>query len=229
MVTVVIPAAGEGSRFASKGYTDPKPLILARGIPMISRIAGMFPNDRRIVVCQEKYEERIARCSDSETIPINKITEGAALTVLCAESLVQDNEPVVVVNSDNLILDGVEDFLSDAEGSGCDGSILTFKVSSGPWSYARVKDERVVQVAEKNPISDNATAGVYYFRSWRILRTAACKMVAANDRVNGEFYLAPIYNYMIGAGMDVRNFTIDRSRFVGLGTPKDLELYNALS
>jgi len=228
-MVVIIPAAGEGSRFASVGYTDPKPLIEARGVPMINRVAGMFSNDRRIVVCQAQHEERIAKASNSETIPITKITEGAALTVLCAESLVNDDDPVVVCNSDNLILGGVTDFLSDAEVSGCDGSILTFKVSSGPWSYARVKGDRVTQVAEKTPISDNATAGVYYFKSWRILRTAVCRMVAANDRFNGEFYLAPVYNYMIGAGMTVRNFTIAKERFVSLGTPEDLRLYDALA
>lgn len=229
MSVIIIPAAGEGSRFATQGYHDPKPLIEARGVPMISRVCDMFPSERRIVVCQKKYEERIATASSSETIPITKITEGAALTVLCAESLVNDDDSVVVCNSDNLILGGVADFLSDAMSSGCDGSILTFKVSSGPWSYARVKGDRVTQVAEKTPISDNATAGVYYFKSWRILRTAVCRMVAANDRYNGEFYLAPTYNYMIGAGMTVRNFSIKKERFVSLGTPEDLRLYDALA
>ena len=226
-MVVIIPAAGEGSRFASAGYEAPKPLILARGEPLIRRVASMFPSDRRIVVCQKAYEREIQAASESEVIPITKITEGAALSVLCAESLVNDDDPIVVVNSDNIILGGIADFLGAVGDS--DGAILTFKVSSGPWSYARCKGDRVVQVAEKTPISDNATAGVYYFKSWRVLRTAVCRMVAANDRYNGEFYLAPAYNYMIGAGMEVRNYTIPKQNFVSLGTPEDLELYNALA
>lgn len=226
-MVVVIPAAGEGSRFANAGYANPKPLIEARGVPMIHLVAEMFPNERRIVICQKQYEREIQAASESEVIPITKLTEGAALSVLCAEALVNDDDPVVVVNSDNIILNGVDKFLKNV--GDADGSILTFKVDSGPWSYARVRGDRVVQVAEKTPISDNATAGVYYFKSWRILRTAVCRMIAANDRFNGEFYLAPAYNYMIGAGMTVTNFTIPKQNFVSLGTPADLELYNALA
>lgn len=229
-VVVIIPAAGEGSRFVAAGYENPKPLIEARGVPMINRVAKMFPTERRIVVCQKAYEKAIQAASESEVIPITKLTEGAALSVLCAEALVHDSDAVVVVNSDNIILgDDVAKFVELAEREGVDGSILTFKVDSGPWSYARVRYNRVVQVAEKIAISDNATAGVYYFKSWRILRTAVCRMVAANDRFNGEFYLAPAYNYMIGAGMTVTNFTTQKQNFVSLGTPEDLERYNALA
>ena len=226
-MVVIIPAAGEGSRFSSAGYDRPKPLIEARGVPMIRRVVDMFPAERRIVICQKEYERQIQAASESEVIPITKLTEGAALSVLCAEALVNDDDPIVVVNSDNIILNGVGDFLTSA--GDADGSILTFKVDSGPWSYARTRGDRVVQVAEKSPISDNATAGVYYFKSWRILRTAVCRMIAANDRFNGEFYLAPAYNYMIGAGMLVTNYTIPKQNFVSLGTPADLELYNALA
>ena len=226
-MVVIIPAAGEGSRFSSAGYDRPKPLIEARGVPMIRRVVDMFPAERRIVICQKEYERQIQAASESEVIPITKLTEGAALSVLCAEALVNDDDPIVVVNSDNIILTGVGDFLTAA--GDADGSILTFKVDSGPWSYARTRGDRVVQVAEKSPISDNATAGVYYFKSWRILRTAVCRMIAANDRFNGEFYLAPAYNYMIGAGMLVTNYTIPKQNFVSLGTPADLELYNALA
>lgn len=225
-MVVIIPAAGEGSRFSSAGYDRPKPLIEARGVPMIRRVVDMFPAERRIVICQKEYERQIQAASESEVIPITKLTEGAALSVLCAEALVNDDDPIVVVNSDNIILNGVGDFLTSA--GDADGSILTFKVDSGPWSYARTRGDRVVQVAEKVQISDNATAGVYYFKSWRILRTAVCRMIAANDRFNGEFYLAPAYNYMIGAGMLVTNYTIPKQNFVSLGTPADLELYNAL-
>jgi len=226
-MVVIIPAAGEGSRFSSAGYDRPKPLIEARGVPMIRRVVDMFPAERRIVICQKEYERQIQAASESEVIPITKLTEGAALSVLCAEALVNDDDPIVVVNSDNIILNGVGDFLTSA--GDADGSILTFKVDSGPWSYARTRGDRVVQVAEKVQISDNATAGVYYFKSWRILRTAVCRMIAANDRFNGEFYLAPAYNYMIGAGMLVTNYTIPKQNFVSLGTPADLELYNALA
>lgn len=228
-MVVVIPAAGLGSRFSVAGYKEPKPLIEARGVPMIKRVVDMFPAQRRIVICQREFEARIQAVSESETIPITKLTEGAALTVLCAESLVNDDDPVVVVNSDNIIIGGVDDFLAFAENTDCDGAILTFKVDSGPWSYTRVSEGRVTQVAEKNRISDLATAGVYYFKSWRILRTAVCRMVAMNDRTNGEFYLAPVYNYMIGAGMTVLNYSVNKTRFVGLGTPDDLGVYNALA
>jgi dTDP-glucose pyrophosphorylase len=227
-VTIIIPAAGLGSRFVEAGYSIPKPLIKARGVPMITRVAGMFPNCDIITVCQREFEEAIGVATLGDTIPITKLTEGAALTVLCAESMVRDNAPVLVVNSDNLIDNGeATKFIDYALATHCDGAIMTFPVDGGPWSYANVRENRVVQVAEKVQISNLATAGLYYFRSWRILRTAVCRMVAANDRYNGEFYLAPVYNYMVGAGMLVMNYEIKAEDFVSLGTPADLEKYNA--
>lgn len=225
---IIIPAAGLGSRFFDVGYTAPKPLIKARGEPMIRLVARMFQHPT-ITICQDQYEKAIAVETLGATIPIRKVTEGAALTVLCAEALVVDDEEIVVVNSDNLIDHDMRSFIEFARDQHCDGAMVTFEVTGGPWSYARLKagdTSRVVQVAEKTPISNLATAGVYYFKSWRILRTAICRMVAANDRYNGEFYLAPAYNYLIGAGMSVLSYEIPEEQFISLGTPEDLRAYN---
>lgn len=234
MAVIIIPAAGEGSRFAKAGYTDSKPMLIARGAPMIARVLWMFASThRKIVVCRAVDVDRIIGIGGGNiaaAIPLDKLTEGAALTVLCAEAQVSDDEPVVVVNSDNLILGGAaEGFIDEALKSNCDGAMLLFRTAAGPWSFAKLRGNRVVQVAEKSPISDFATAGVYYFKCWRILRTAICRMVANNDRVNGEFYLAPVYNYMIGVGMSVLGVEIPRHKFVSLGTPEDLEHFNALT
>jgi dTDP-glucose pyrophosphorylase len=225
-MAVIVPAAGEGSRFKTAGYTVPKPLILARGIPMISRVLDMFPREKTLVIGREADAELLRIIRGTTVVPIRKLTEGAAITVLCAEGQVFDDEPVFVVNSDNLIL-GVHNFIDFVDATFCDGAMITFHVEGGPWSYAKERHGEIVEVREKQPISNLATAGVYYFRSWRILRNAICQMVAANDRYNGEFYLAPAYNYLIRSGMVVRNFTINAHDFISLGTPEDLERYNA--
>ena len=106
-----------------------------------------------------------------------------------------------------------------------DGSILTFQQEGGPWSFATVSrydPSLVTRIAEKEPISDIATCGVYYFRSWRLLRTAICSMVADNERYNGEFYLAPVYNHMIKHGGSVRTFDASEFGFTPVGTPEQL-------
>jgi hypothetical protein len=154
--------------------------------------------------------------------------EGAALTVLSLVGKLPDDAEILLVNSDQFFTGSVASWLQTLNGSGGpDGSLLTFEDPSldTRWSYAQTAphaEHVVTRVAEKIPISTHATAGAYYFRQWRVLRTAICRMVAEGERYNGEFYLAPTYNQLIRNGMTVTRHDISGG-IVGVGTPELLQ------
>ena len=231
-MVIIIPAAGHGSRFVAAGYTVPKPLIHARGIPMILRVANMLPAESKILVpCRETIAQKIKNFG-FEPVAYPITPNGTALSVLGAGiGRIADNEDVLIVNSDNIFSQwAIEDFVKAARESRQEGSILGFVVDGGPWSYMKLGVfGNVVKVAEKQKISNVATAGAYYFKKWGNLKDAICSMVATGDTTNGEYYLAPVYNYLLGRvyGSEVSSYLIPASDFIPLGTPEDLEKYNA--
>jgi len=149
------------------------------------------------------------------------VTEGAAASVLLAEGLIDNDRPLFVINSDNIIdWDFSYKFWMD---DGADGVIATFYAAEGEtkWSFITLDEFGfVTEVAEKKRISSIATAGVYGWRRGSNFVKAAKEMIAANDRVNGEFYLAPVYNWCIRAGACISYFHVTEMN--GVGTPEDL-------
>ena len=156
------------------------------------------------------------------------VTEGACCTVLLAADTIDTNEPLLMANSDQLVDVDIADFIGDADRRGLDGSILTFPADETKWSYARVGGGGLVtEVREKEVISPHATVGLYYFRWGQDFVSCAREMIAADDRVNGEFYTCPVYNYAIRRGLRIGIYGIERTQMHGLGTPEDLDAYLA--
>jgi len=110
--------------------------------------------------------------------------------------------------------------------SNADAGILVFRDTNPKWSFARTNAEGVVvEVAEKRAISDLATVGIYYYRRAGDFIRFARQMIAKDIRVNGEFYVCPVFNEMIEAGLRVLVYEINASQMHGLGTPEDLDRY----
>jgi NDP-sugar pyrophosphorylase family protein len=235
---VIIPAAGAGSRFARAGWAAPKPFIDVAGQPMLEHvIANVTPAGaqttlllrRDHIETQTSVLDRLRR-EGREIVPVDGLTEGTACTVLLARRSYDDDAPMLVANSDQLVDFDVAAFVQDCLDRDLDGSILCFPdpARDPKWSFARTDAAGlVVEVAEKRPISDLATVGIYLFRRGRDFVSAAADMLAANDRVNGEFYTCPVYNYMIRAGARIGVYRIPAGAMHGLGTPEDLEAYLA--
>jgi NDP-sugar pyrophosphorylase family protein len=231
-MNVVIPLAGQGRRFQERGYTFPKPLIEIGTKPMIQVVVANLDLDGRyIFVCLkehvEKYELRVLleliapRC---EIIITDGITEGAACSVLLAERHIDNDDELIIANSDQWVNWSSSHFLEYARRSDTDGAILTFYSTNPIWSFARVNEDGfITEVAEKKPISSVATCGIYYYRRGRDFVLAAKRMIAKNLRVNNEFYVCPVYNEMIAGGARILNYPVAEMR--GLGTPEDLERF----
>lgn len=238
---IVIPMAGEGSRFAVAGYKRPKPFIDVLGRPMIRHVIDnvAVPGARTVLVARRSHvesPESTAVVAELSAMPsviwsmLDASTEGTACTILAARALFDDDAELLIANSDQLVGAGaVSGMVADAGRRSLDGSIMVFHSPPDPkWSYAALgPDGLVTCVAEKVPISEWATVGIYWFRTARLFRAAAEAMIAADDRVNNEFYTCPVYNYAIRSGARVGVFEIAAETMHGLGTPADLDAYLA--
>lgn len=237
MINVVIPMAGQGSRFVKAGYQTPKPFIKVNGTTLIELVLKnlRIKDARYLLLARSEHLEsqaavvkRIQDNYDVQFVPVNKLTEGAACTVLHAHRLINNDSPLLLANSDQYIDASVSDYVNDCRERSLDGSILTFvdTARDPKWSFARINSEGLVEeVREKVAISEYATVGLYYFSQGQSFVNAAIDMVVANDRVNGEFYTCPVYNYCIAAGQRIGIYNIDAGSMHGLGTPEDLNRF----
>jgi dTDP-glucose pyrophosphorylase len=159
-----------------------------------------------------------------DIVQVDTLTEGAACTTLLAKDFINNNNPLLVANSDQYIEWNSNECLYAFTADGIDGGILTFNSSHPKWSFARTDDAGfVVEVAEKKPISDKATVGIYYWKYGSDYVKYAEQMIAKNIRTNNEFYVCPVYNEAIADGKRVRIKEI--AKMWGLGTPEDLNYF----
>ncbi|BAE48960.1 glycosyltransferase family 2 protein [Paramagnetospirillum magneticum] len=235
---IVIPMAGEGSRFAQAGYAKPKPFIDVLGRPMIHHVIDnvAYAGASTLLIARAAHcaaepgvVAELKAAGNLDIHLLDGLTEGTACTLLAAYDKMDPDAPILVANSDQFVDGGVTAMLDDALARDLDGSIMVFKSEPHPkWSYAKLRDDGLVErVAEKDPISEWATVGIYYFKSARAFRRAAEAMIAANDRVNNEFYTCPVYNYAIKAGARIGVWEIPQTAMHGLGTPEDLDAFIA--
>jgi NDP-sugar pyrophosphorylase family protein len=238
MLNIVIPMAGLGSRFSDEGYKDPKPLISIHGVPMIKLVIdNLTPkcDHRFIFICQRKHVKEYelkrlfnAWAPNNEVIELDGITEGAACTVYSAKPLINNNDPVMIANSDQYVDVVIDDYLSTMDGRSLDGLIMTMKADDPKWSFVGLDSEGLVdRVVEKEVISDEATVGIYNFRSGMQLVAAIESMFKKGLRVNGEYYVAPAYNEMINIGLKVGFYNVGEvgAGMYGLGIPDDLSCF----
>jgi len=231
-MNVLIPMAGAGSRFQEAGYTFPKPLIEVDGKPMIQLVVENLNIDARhiFVVQSEHYMKYNLNhllpliSPGCEIVQVDGITEGAACTTLLAKEFIDNDEPLVFANSDQFLEWDSNEFMYSMVADEVDAGMLTFTATHPKWSFAKLDKEGFVsEVAEKKPISDIATAGIYYWKKGSEYVKYAENMIEKNIRFNNEFYVCPVFNEAIKDGKKVKTFHFDG--MWGIGTPEDLKRY----
>jgi HAD superfamily hydrolase (TIGR01509 family) len=231
-MNVLIPMAGAGSRFQQAGYTFPKPLIDVEGKPMIQVVVDNLNIEATyIYVVQKEHRQKYNLDTllnlitpNCKIVEVDGITEGAACTTLLAKEYIDNDQPLVMANSDQFVEWDSNEFMYKMIEQRVDGGILTFKATHPKWSFAKVDEYGyVTEVAEKNPISDIATVGVYYWAKGSDYVKYAEQMIDKNIRTNNEFYTCPTFNEAITDGKKIKTFNIEK--MWGLGTPEDLNYY----
>ena len=229
----MIPCAGAGSRFSQAGYTFPKPLIEVFGKPMIQVVVESLAIEGRFIfIIQKEHNEKYNMKSflkairpNCEVIEISGVTEGAACTTLLAKEFINNDNPLVIANSDQYIKWNAANTMYNISESKVDGGILTFKATHPKWSYAKSDDDGFVsKVAEKQVISEDATVGVYYWNKGADYVKYAEEMIEKDIRVNNEFYVCPVFSQAIEDNKKIKIYDVDE--MWGLGTPEDLDFYH---
>jgi HAD superfamily hydrolase (TIGR01509 family) len=232
-LNVLIPMAGAGSRFEQAGYTFPKPLIEVRNKPMIQVVIdNLNIKANYIYIVQKKHREKYnldtllnLLTPNCKIVEVDGLTEGAACTALLAKEFIDNDAPLFFANSDQFVEWDSNEFMYKMNETNADGGIVTFEATHPKWSFAKVNSYTglVEEVAEKNPISNIATVGYYYWKHGSDFVKYAEQMIDKNIRVNNEFYVCPVFNEAIGDAKEIRTFNVEG--MWGLGTPEDLKYY----
>lgn len=230
-LNILIPMAGRGSRFEAQGYTFPKPLIDVKGKPMIQVVVDNLNIKAKytFIVQKDHYEKYNLKYLLNLIVPncnivqVDGITEGAACTTLLAKKFIDNDQPLLMANSDQFVEWDSSKILYAFSNSESDGGILTFPSSHPKWSYAKLNDKGyVIEVAEKKPISNNATVGIYWWKKGSEYVKYAERMINKNIRTNNEFYVCPVFNEAIKDQKKITIKEIEKDGMWGIGTPEDL-------
>jgi len=237
MMRIVVPMGGEGRQFAERGYTFPKPLVEIAGQPLcelvVRNLTPLQPH-QFVFICRAEHVQKYALgdvlrlvAPGCQIVTMSKPTAGALCSVLLGFEHLHHGDELVIANADQWIDVPIDRFIAAARQAGWDGGIMTFPNTHPRWSYARIEGDQVVTVAEKQPISRNATVGIYYFRRGTEFAQAAERLLLKNASVGGEFYVAPVFNEFILQGKRVGHFPIEAGQMHGLGTPEEVERFQA--
>jgi NDP-sugar pyrophosphorylase family protein len=233
-----MPMAGRGKRFADAGFSDPKPLIPVHGRPMtevvIRNLQPSRPHRFIFLILREHAKEFSLDSHLRKWVPnceivfVDSVTEGAACTVLLAKDLVNTSYPLMIANCDQWVDIRIDDYLAAGDPEDVDGLIMTMWADHPKWSYVRFDETGgIIEVVEKEVVSNEATVGIYNFRRGSDFVRGAEMMISKNVRVNNEFYVAPAYNELIAEGQKIHVYNVGReyAGMHGLGTPRDLEIF----
>lgn len=240
---IIMPMAGEGSRFAKVGWTTPKPLIELRGVPLFMRAINSVALEGvdmkySFIVRQEHIDnqgiDKLIKDiqPDANVFSVLKTTRGAVETCLVAESAIDDEDAIVVMDCDlefrsvsynKLVSEALSVPANQADG----GALVSFDSNNPRYSYALVDNEgRVLRTAEKEPISNHALCGAYFFGSGRDFKRIAHQLLDDGTQGKAEFYVSLLYNYLLAEGKVVRLATMEE--YYSYGTPEELLAYSTL-
>jgi len=238
VLNIVVPMAGRGDRFQRAGYALPKPLIPVGDRPMIELVIdNLTPSikHRFIFICQRKHlvdfglEVLLRSATDGAVvIGLDSITEGPACTVLTAREYIDNHDALMIANCDQFVDASIDDYLAAMEKPPLDGLIMTMTAANPKWSFVALDERRqVTRVVEKEVISDEATVGIYNFRRGADFVTGVEAIIDRDERVNNEFYVAPVYTELVNRGKQIGVFNVgaEANGMYGLGIPEDLELF----
>lgn len=238
-INILIPLAGEGLRFKKEGYEDPKPFIKVLDKKMIQWVISNFKlrsqSNHFIFICRKEHldtynfesllkQEFEGTLNSWEIITLDYLTEGSLCTTLTARNQINNDSPLIIANSDQWLNWSPDNFINLCNETECDGAIVTSFSNHPKWSYVKIDEQGyITQVKEKEVISNICNTGIFYFKQGRDFVEAADDLIHKNERIGNEFYVSPVYNYLIRMGKKIINYPISNHAFHPCGTPLDLE------
>lgn len=233
-MNILIPMGGKGLRFRNSGMSIPKPLIDIDGTTMINRVIDSIQmKGHFIYVHRQDYADNylidrvIDQKQEGEHFYLEQDNEGQTQTCLLAESAIDNDTPLFIVNCDNYLVWDQSVFNGLLDDENVDGAAFTFidPQKRSHWCFAELdSDGNVSNLVEKQPISEIALAGGFYWRKGSDFVKYAKQLIEEDERAkNGEFYLGAVFNLAIKDGKTISNYKVDDMQ--SLGTPEEVLLF----
>jgi dTDP-glucose pyrophosphorylase len=236
MINVLVPMAGKSLFFSENDYPFPKPLIEIGSMTMIEHVIGnlctLAPVVQFIFVlsntdCRKFHLDstlNIITNHQCKIIRLDSETKGAACSALMAIDHIANEHPLVIANSDQIFTTSMPALLERV--SDADAGVATFESVHPRWSYVKLDDRnRILETAEKHPISRHAIAGFYHFRKGIYFVNAAMSMIQKDSNINGSFYIAPVLNELILDGKTVLATSLKSGDYHTFYTPQKIKEY----
>lgn len=230
--------AGKSVFFDEEAYHYPKPLIEINGNPMIQHVienlATIDAINKFIFVvnrgeCKKYHLDHVLNLlthGQCEIITIDRETKGFACSALLAIQHINNENELIISNSDQVFWEDLNAMLDDFRKRRLDAGVPVFETVHPRWSYVRLDAEnRIMETAEKKPLSRHAIAGFFYFRQGRFFVNAAMKMIRKDASVNDAYYIAPALNELILEKRNLGIFTVDSEKYHSFYTPEKIKLY----
>ncbi|MDP1836152.1 MAG: glycosyltransferase family 2 protein [Chlamydiales bacterium] len=237
MLNVVLPLAGKSLFFREEEYVFPKPLVEVAGKPMIQLVVenlSTITQPKKFIFilnssdCSNFHlDSSVSLLADScEILRIKSETAGATCSALMAIEHINNDDPLLIVNGDQVIHEDLNDVITKFTKDDVDAGVVCFESVHPRWSFARIDDDgMVVETAEKRPISKHAIAGFYYFKRGRDFVTSAMMSIRKKAAIGGVFYIAPVINEMILDNRTVGMYQIPDAKYHTFYAPQRIEEY----
>lgn len=240
MINVLLPMAGGSGMFDPQQYPYPLPLTELLGTPIIEHVVrnlaalGTPEDEVRFIFVVKAEDCRQFHLDHSlslmvpgrcEIVRLTADTQGALCSALMAVQHIDNESPLLICNSDQLIEPGLAGLFAQLRGTQCDAGCLTFDAVHPRWSYVRLEGDTVVEAAEKKPISRHAIAGFYYFAQGARFVQAAKRAILNQSSVNGRYYVAPVLNEFVLDGLSVKALRLQPGSYHSFYTPQRIDDY----
>ncbi len=234
MLKIIIPLAGSSEIFNSAGYFYPKPLIEIKGKLMIEHVLKnpmSIDEDKEFIFvikdddCVKFHLDNTLKliCPNSKIVKLKKDTKGGLCSVLMTIDFLKEEDNILILNGDQIIDKELNEIINYWINSDADAGLVTFNSVHPRWSYARIHDNKVLQTAEKNPISKNAIAGVYYFRNMQDFIDSAFLCIINDAQLDGQYFISSVINELILKNKTVIPYNIDKSMYHLFYSPQILQ------
>jgi dTDP-glucose pyrophosphorylase len=239
MLKIIIPIAGTSELFSKAGFPYPKPLIDIKGIPMIQWViekASSIPNPNQFIFIIREQDSQKYHLDNTlkllspncQIVKLRNQTKGALCSILMTVDIVNDDDSLIILNGDQIIDEDFTKILNFWEDNSAESGVLTFNSVHPRWSYALVseKNNQILQTAEKNPISNHAIAGYYYFQRASSFFMAAYESILKDSQFEGQYYISPVLNEYILSNKNVMQYKIANENYHSFYSPqlvKDFE------
>jgi len=235
-LNALIMMAGKGERFSKEAKSIPKPLIKVKDKYMIEAAIESLNIDANYIFVIKKYKEEnynkelmniLLNYTKINNIIITDVyTEGPAKSAMLAEALIDNDEPIIITNCDQILEWDSKKFIDFISSTNAEGVVVTYKTNTPKNSYISLDENgEGLRVAEKEVISNHSLNGVHFYKRGSFFVDAAKKMFDKKEKVNNEYYISLTYNELIKDGMKILNYEISPHEHWAIGTPEDLQRY----